>query len=351
MRTGSHRGCAQRAAAVRKSFCQGPHSSPGSSRASVECARYCWRENSRAPPPLSFYKTAKWTLTYSGHEIHGVTIRFPEIQTAKTEQESQSLLKLLQGWQNESGTTLLCIKRNKLSTSPAYGSPGNQSLQDPKANLFPSAAPHYHHFNSLITTHFSFNTPCPKPEGTLGVKDLGDCSAVTYSIAPSTEVPSSELSPFLIQGMAEKAWQQHSPLCFSAGRRSWHWNSCCWKCRASHLLGSVPAQSQALWICRGAAGSDFTPTHSFPSYLCCLPAWKDEPEAKSSTQGQKSPGFTRMRSSWKSHSHSLPEQDKKFSCFWMKILYQINLDSDCSAGSECGEELSVMGRSNLHSAY
>lgn len=59
VRTGSQRGCAQRAAAVRKFFCQGPHSSPGSSRASVERARYCWREEFKGSPSPLFLQDSK----------------------------------------------------------------------------------------------------------------------------------------------------------------------------------------------------------------------------------------------------------------------------------------------------
>lgn len=89
-----------------------------------------------------------------------------------------------------------------------------------------------------------------------------------------------------------------------------------------HLTYCSPSTKPGPLDLQGSCREHKAEGSALPSCPYCLPVEKDEPEAKSSTQGQKSPGSPLMRRSWESHSHSLPEQDKKFSCFCMKILYE-----------------------------
>lgn len=128
--------------------------------------------------------------------------------------------------------------------------------------------------------------------------------------------------------MAGKAWQQHHPLCLSAGRRSWHWNSCCWKYRASQLLGSQhkgrPSGSAAQL--QGAGGS------AHPSYLFQqkrmnqkLKAAPKDKSALDSHWGGAAARVTAIPSSSRTRNSAVSG--------W-KLCTKINWDSDCSAGSE-----------------
>lgn len=93
--------------AVRKFSCQNPNPARGCLR-SVKCARYCWKEASRALPlPFSVHKRAKPTLTDSGHQV-------PRLSTGKIPRNTARISASRLSWIT-------------LSWNP----------EDPKANFFP----------------------------------------------------------------------------------------------------------------------------------------------------------------------------------------------------------------------